>query len=234
MNKREMDMNEVIGKTAAVAMPQADAPTGRPAAGEDPVKREQILDGALSVFMQMGFDAASMNDITREAGVSKGTLYVYFKNKDDLFAAIIERQKLRIFGQLQEILEKGMPVEQTLHDWGVLFATHILSDKTIRGMRMVIGVIDRMPQLATAFLAIGPSSAPVVMASYLKRQAELGNLKEIDEPERIGRQFADLCLAGLFRLRLFCEMRQAPTAEEVERNVASAIKVFWNTYGAAG
>lgn len=229
-----MEMNEVIGKSDAVTMPQPDAPTGRPAAGEDPVKREQILDGALSVFMQMGFDAASMNDITREAGVSKGTLYVYFKNKDDLFAAIIERQKLRIFGQLQEILEKDMPVPQTLHDYGVLFATHLLSDKTIRGMRMVIGVIDRMPQLATAFLAIGPNSAPMVLAHYLKRQAELGNLKNIDDPLRVGRQFADLCLAGLFRLRLFCEMRQPPSEDEIEKNVVSAVRVFLNTYGTGG
>ena len=69
-----MEMAEVIGKTADVTLTQPEPVGGRPAAGEDPVKREQILDGALCVFMQMGFDAASMNDITREAGVSKGTL----------------------------------------------------------------------------------------------------------------------------------------------------------------
>ena len=49
----------------------------RLAAGQDPIKRRQILEGAQLVFMRMGFDAASMNDITREAGVSKGTIYVY-------------------------------------------------------------------------------------------------------------------------------------------------------------
>jgi len=229
-----MDMNEVLGKTDAAIMPQADTPAGRPAAGEDPVKREQILDGALRVFMQVGFDAASMNDITREAGVSKGTLYVYFKNKEDLFFAMIERQKLRIFGQLQEILEKNLPVTETLHDFGVLFATHLLSDKTIRGMRTVIGVIDRMPGLAAQFMVAGPNSGPVMLAKYLQRQAEQGKLKDIDDAMMIGRQFGDLCLAGLFRLRLFGEMKEAPTAEQIERNVASAVKVFLNTYGAGG
>ena len=54
---------------------------GRPAAGQDPVKRKQIIEGARRVFITVGFDAASMNDITREAGVSKGTIYVYFNNK---------------------------------------------------------------------------------------------------------------------------------------------------------
>ena len=48
-----------------------DAPqTGRRVAGEDPAKREQILDGAKRVFMEQGFEAASMNDITRAAGVA--------------------------------------------------------------------------------------------------------------------------------------------------------------------
>lgn len=229
-----MEMNEVIGKTDAVIMTQPELQAGRPAAGEDPVKREQILDGALCVFMQMGFDAASMNDITREAGVSKGTLYVYFKNKEDLFAAIIERQKLKIFGQLQEILDRNLPVAETLHDFGVLFSTHLLSDKTIRGMRMVIGVIDRMPTLATLFQAVGPNTGPVMLANYLQKQRDLGKLKDIDEPMMIGRQFSDLCLAGLFRLRLFGEMKEPPTEQQIERNVASAVKVFLNTYGAGG
>lgn len=227
-----MEMNEVDGKTQADTLPHTETQgTGRPAAGEDPVKREQILDGALSVFMQMGFDAASMNDITREAGVSKGTLYVYFKNKEDLFAAIIERQKLRIFGQLQEILDRNLPVAEILHDFGVFFSRHLLSDKTIRGMRMVIGVIDRMPTLAGLFLAIGPNSAPVMLANYLRKQLDLGTLKDIDDPMMIGRQFSDLCLAGLFRPRLFGEMKDAPSKEMVERNVASAVRVFLNTYG---
>jgi AcrR family transcriptional regulator len=206
-------------------------PPGRPAAGEDPVKREQILDGALRVFTQMGFDAASMNDITREAGVSKGTLYVYFKNKEDLFAAMIERQKLRIFGKLQEILEKNLPIAETLHDFGVLFCTHLLSEKTIRGMRIVIGVIDRMPGLANLFMVSGPNSGPVMLANYLQKQLDGGVLKDVDDPMMVGRQFGDLCLAGLFRPRLFGEMKEPPSPEMIERNVASAIKVFLNTYG---
>lgn len=54
---------------AAVFSPPAAG--GRFAAGEDPAKRQQILAGAKRVFMKMGFDAASMNDVTREAGVPR-------------------------------------------------------------------------------------------------------------------------------------------------------------------
>jgi len=56
---------------------------------EDSSKRRQILDGARKVFMDLGFDGASMNEIARSAGVSKGTLYVYFADKNRLFEAIV-------------------------------------------------------------------------------------------------------------------------------------------------
>ena len=58
----------------------------------DSAKRRQILDGARRMFLAQGFDAASMGEIAREAGVSKGTLYVYFKSKEELFEAIVEAQ----------------------------------------------------------------------------------------------------------------------------------------------
>jgi AcrR family transcriptional regulator len=59
---------------------------------EDSAKRRQIIEGARAVFLPQGFDAASMGEIARKAGVSKGTLYVYFKSKEDLFEAIAEEQ----------------------------------------------------------------------------------------------------------------------------------------------
>src|SRR3974390_2954786 len=59
---------------------------------DDSPKRRQIVDGARAVFLAQGFDAASMGEIARAAGVSKGTLYVYFENKEQLFEAIVHGQ----------------------------------------------------------------------------------------------------------------------------------------------
>ncbi|MBL0371693.1 TetR/AcrR family transcriptional regulator [Rhizobium sp. KVB221] len=216
--------------STSVAKPECQ-PFGRPAAGEDPIKREQILDGAQCIFMRMGFDAASMNDITREAGVSKGTLYVYFKNKEDLFAAIITRQKLAIYALLEDLLAKKLSLEETLYQFGVILATHLLSEKAIRGQRIVIGVIDRMPELANTFFAHGPNSGPNMFANYLHKQVELGKLKPMDDAVLISRQFGDLCLAGLFRPRLFGEMKEPPPAERIEKNVETAVRLFMNAYG---
>jgi AcrR family transcriptional regulator len=54
-------------------------------------RTRQILDAAMAVFARLGFRQARMDDIARDAGVSKGTLYLYFKSKDDLIAAILRR-----------------------------------------------------------------------------------------------------------------------------------------------
>src|ERR1700747_1895688 len=64
------------------------------AAEEDSSKRRQILEGARKIFMDLGFDGASMGEIAKAAGVSKGTLYVYFADKSALFEAIVEEETL--------------------------------------------------------------------------------------------------------------------------------------------
>ena len=58
----------------------------------DSTKRRQIVDGAREVFLSHGFDAASMGEIARTSGVSKGTLYVYFNSKQCLFETIVHEE----------------------------------------------------------------------------------------------------------------------------------------------
>ena len=227
-------MSDLAETAAALLDCRKDGLGGRPAAGEDPVKREQILDGAQRVFMRQGFDASSMNDITREAGVSKGTLYVYFKNKEDLFAAIIQRKKSLVFERLREIVAADMSIAETLYEFGLTFGEHLLSEDAIRGQRIVIGVIERMPELADSFFKFGPNTGPVLLANYLARQVELGRLKPIDDPMYTSRQLGDLCMAGLYRPRLFGEMQEPPPREKVEKNVEWAVRLFLNTYGVDG
>src|SRR4051812_22630064 len=65
-------------------------------------RREAILDVAQEVFLEEGFAAASMSTIAARLGGSKGTLYNYFKSKDDLFNAYVER---RCLWQQDEIFE---------------------------------------------------------------------------------------------------------------------------------
>src|SRR3954453_21355599 len=86
-------------------------------AEEDSSKRRQILDGARKVFMNLGFDGASMGEIARSAGVSKGTLYVYFADKNRLFEAIVEQEQLEQGKELFN-LDPARDAETTLREFG--------------------------------------------------------------------------------------------------------------------
>src|ERR1051325_1065874 len=98
-------------------MVAADRPSLQIVPEEDSSKRRQILDGARKVFMDLGFDGASMNEIARSAGVSKGTLYVYFADKNRLFEAIVEDEALEQ-GKLAINLDPARDVETTLREFG--------------------------------------------------------------------------------------------------------------------
>jgi AcrR family transcriptional regulator len=63
-------------------------------------RKDQILNAAEQVFTKKGLDQTRMDDIAEETGLSKGTLYLYFKSKDDLIIAILERIFQGVFKQL--------------------------------------------------------------------------------------------------------------------------------------
>lgn len=215
-------------------MPECDGGKGkRHAAGQDPVKRDQILKGAYAVFSRMGFDAASMNDITREANVSKGTIYVYFQNKEELFEALIDRKRKALFADMQTAIEGDDPLEEKLYRYGTLIARLITCDAVIQAQRVVIGVSERKPELGANFYERGPLRGKQYFASFLEREVEKGTL-EIDDIELASFQFGELCMAGLFRRRIFGHMKEAPSPELIDRNVRSAVRVFMKAYGPEG
>src|SRR6476620_4866768 len=93
-------------------------------ADEESSKRRQILDGARKMFMDLGFDGASMGEIARAAGVSKGTLYVYFADKNRLFEAIVEEEALQ-HGQVEFNFDPGRDVPTTLREFGQAYIAMI-------------------------------------------------------------------------------------------------------------
>lgn len=218
-------LKKVSLKNAAGETPKGH---GRFAAGEDPAKREQILEGAKRVFKRLGFDAASMNDITREAGVSKGTIYVYFSNKEDLFVAMVETERAAFLNSLKMVLANNENIETGLYRFGVTFLEHLTDEKVITVMRTVLGVRERMPDLCSRFFR-GPQNLRTVLHDYLERGVAEGAL-EIDDLDLASGQFLDLASGSFFKFRLFGMMPDAPSTEEIDRVIRGAIRVFMAAY----
>ena len=75
-------------------------------------KRERILSAAEIIFARHGFFAAKVSDVAKEAGVADGTIYLYFKSKDDLLISLFERRMLELTEALQAAIAGKPPREQ--------------------------------------------------------------------------------------------------------------------------
>jgi TetR/AcrR family transcriptional regulator of autoinduction and epiphytic fitness len=203
---------------------------GRPAAGTDPAKRRQILDGAGRVFSTMGFDAASMNDIARAAGVSKGTLYVYFATKEDLFTALIEEKRRERVGEIFALIGDDPDVRGTLLQFGAAFARFLTSEWALRAQRVVLGVTERMPEIGRGFYTEGPGRCRPILADYLRRMTERG-LMAVDDADLAAAQFTELCQVNLVRPRLYRAVDAPPSADEIAYVIKKAVEMFLAAYG---
>jgi AcrR family transcriptional regulator len=201
-----------------------------PQMADDSAKRRQIVEGARTIFFQHGFDAASMNDIARAAGVSKGTLYVYFENKEQLFAAIVREECLVHAEGAFDLDPQDHDVAARLKRLGTAYLEFLSSPGKASALRIVIAIADRMPEIGKVFYETGPAVGIAKLADYLRAQTQAG-LLTVDDAEVAAAQFLDSCQATLFKPMLL-NFSEAPERNRIDHVVGIAVRTFLAAYRA--
>jgi AcrR family transcriptional regulator len=196
---------------------------------EDSSKRRQILDGARKVFMDLGFDGASMGEIARAAGVSKGTLYVYFADKNRLFEAIVEQESLEQ-AQVAFNFDPERDAETTLRDFGHAYIQLLCRPGGGSAIRTVMAIAERMPDVGRRYYERVLENTIRRLAFYLDAQVKTRNLA-IDDCELAASQFMLTCQASLFLPFIF-QAAPAPSPEQITTVVESATRMFLAAYRA--
>ncbi|MHC2282453.1 AcrR family transcriptional regulator [Bradyrhizobium diazoefficiens] len=196
---------------------------------EDSSKRRQILDGARKVFMDLGFDGASMGEIARAAQVSKGTLYVYFADKCALFEAILEQEALQ-HGQVVFNFDPARDAETTLNEFGRAYIHLLCRPGGGSAIRTVMAIAERMPDVGRRYYARVLDKTINRLSDYLKAHAASGDLT-IDDCDLAASQFMELCKASLFLPFVF-QAAPAPSEERMTEVVDSATRMFLAAYRA--
>jgi AcrR family transcriptional regulator len=198
-----------------------------PSQDEDSSKRRQILDGARRVFMDLGFDGASMNEIARSAGVSKGTLYVYFTDKSRLFEAMVE-EKILEQGTATYTFDFESSVEATLLGFGRAYIDVLCRPEGGSALRTVMAIAERMPDVGRRFYERVIAYTNERLATYLREKVKTGELA-IDDCDLAAAQFMQSCQATLFQPYIF-QAEPAPSATRVITVVESAARMFLAAY----
>ena len=194
---------------------------------EETSKRRQILDGARKVFMDLGFDGASMGEIARSAGVSKGTLYVYFTDKNRLFEAIVEEETLAQ-GRLAFNFDPDRDVITTLMDCGQAYIQMLCRPGRGSATRTVMAIAERMPEVGRRYYENVLEKTINRLAAYLEAQVQASDLA-IPDCQLAASQFMQMCQASLF-LRFIFQAAPPPSAERIAQVVESATRMFLAAY----
>ena len=193
-------------------------------------RRRAILDVASQAFLEDGYAATSMSSIAVRLGGSKGTLYNYFRSKEELFSAFMQDvcggAANALFDNLPEI---GDDLRGVLIDLGTGFCSFVLSDPVMGIHRLVVAESGRFPELGALFYETGPKRGEERLADYFTRAIAEGRLKA-DDPMTMGRRFKDLCLSDIYNRRLWGVL-SALTPEDLRASVTEGVDIFLAYYG---
>lgn len=183
-------------------------------------KREQILQGAMRIFLHHGYATTSMDRIAAEAGVSKQTIYSHFQDKEGLFRALIERvtiRRLQAEYQSESELFQGKPVA-VLSKLANSILHRMDDPEYIAFIRLVIAESGRFPELAQLYSNTVVQYGYHNLSAYFQSHPELN----IPDPEATTRIFMGTIVAFMLSQEILQGKHTMPM--EKERLIKSLIR----------
>ena len=178
-------------KPARAAKPKTDAAHARAGAKprQAPDRRQAILTAALEEFSAQGFSAARLDDVARRAGVAKGTIYLYFRDKDALFEELIRSSLRPAIGAMQLAMRDERPVREILESALDIFINDIYATARKDVIRLVVSEGGRFPRLAEFYYREVLVRIFDGLQALMQRAAQRGELKSnavVRFPQLIG------------------------------------------------
>jgi AcrR family transcriptional regulator len=194
-------------------------------------KRRAIIEAAMAVFLERGYDAASMALVSARVGGSKQTLYSYFPSKDALFMAVIMEKGAGRIDPAFQALEEMVDLREGLTRFATALSAFLVADEIVALRRMVIAESGRS-SLGRQFFDVIKSRGWSRLADLFSRAMDQGRLRRAD-PWLAATQFQALCEGGLFQERLY-GAREAASDADIVQAAEGVVDLFMRGYGAGG
>ena len=140
------------------------------------VRREAILTAALEEFSSRGFAATRLDDVAKRAGVAKGTIYLYFEDKESLFQELIRTMLTPLVGTIEAMGKIDMPMRELAGQIADVFVREVYMTRRKDVIRLMISEGPRFPKLAEFYYREVLSRVISVMRALLRRAAERGEV----------------------------------------------------------
>jgi AcrR family transcriptional regulator len=175
-------------------MPRRTAPK-RPRWKRRPDARpEEIIEAAIEVFGERGFARTKLDDVARRAGVSKGTLYLYFDSKDALFRAMMKQRLEAKIASAEELVRNwtGNSAD-LLRAYVTMHWDTMNQPQNVRIIRLVMSELVNFPELAKWYYQEGIMRMRSVIERILARGVSTGEFRDTANPAFTARLLQLLC-----------------------------------------
>jgi len=168
-------------------------------------RKDEVLDAALELFTEKGFAATRVDDIAQKAGISKGTIYLYFESKEALMEGLIERALSPIALKAIEVIDTvGVDPRVVFKMIGKLITERLSDPKVFAVPKLIVLESAQFPELAAIYRRDVIDKVLPRVVHLIERQIELGRFRKVD-PELavrsvIGPIIAHAALAEVFGL----------------------------------
>jgi len=139
----------------------------------------QIIEAALQVFGECGLANARLQDIAAKAGVSKGTIYLYFPNKEELFREMIRRTAIAAIERAEQANTPGTPTNQLLAFMKGYWA-FVRSPVFITIYRLVLGELHQFPDLAKFYAIEVVARGQKLLSGIIQKGIDAGEFRAMD------------------------------------------------------
>ncbi|HEX8594575.1 MAG TPA: TetR/AcrR family transcriptional regulator [Pseudomonas sp.] len=191
-------------------------------------RRTAIVETAASVFLELGYEGASMKEVSTRLGGSKATLYGYFSSKEALFIAVVQMYATsHLYNAVSDLLVESrtnVGLEESLVHFARKMLMIVMNDSTaIKVYRMVLAESGRS-DIGTLFYDSGPSQGIDALATLMAAAVERGELRK-GSPRILAKQFLSLTTAELEE-RLFQQNPEPMTLLQIDERVITAVDMF--------
>lgn len=195
-------------------------------------RRQNILAIAAEVFLQVGFEKASMAEIAQRVGGSKATLYSYFPSKEELFVAVMDLSAQQLMGTVfDQLLRPGSP-EELLQAMGLQYIKALLAPELVAIARMAMAEGDRSV-VGQLIFEKGISRGWSLMRDFIQKVLDEQGRTDVD-PMVAAWHLKALLEAELREPRLLGVTRELPADATIREVVARAVAVWLRGYALEG
>jgi len=192
-------------------------------------RERAILEAALKVFAATGYTGTKMDAVAAEAGVTKPTLYSYFPSKESLFQAMMLGKRDQMLDVFEHPSQQGMVADLLVFAWA--YADTVMRPEMLSLARLIIGEVQRFPEIGRAYQASGPDHLMRGIMRYLEGQRRVGRL-DFEDAELAAQDLWGLILSAPRTQALYMPDAQ-PERTTLRRYIVNGLRVFLKAYSTA-